>query len=867
MRARSARLAICAAGLSLALVSIPARAASSLPEPLSVPDELPQSRMLVSWVAKQCDSVRSAREIARSLGRWDETSAGAFAWSQVESSLTRLRSLTPPTPVEAGEPGDPAAGALPNPLYPEELMELSRSVAAVAAACDSIAQKRPSREALLALTSLLSEGRDVGWAGEFFRRTQAAGPDPSAIAALAQTITTQAAPLPVTDAVAPLAEQPAQSLIAQGLSELQRQGVRKALEQLGVEACHGPSRALAAHLCAVVEELASQPIEQLPERLRRAARADLAALPIHLAGSSPEAREVAAAVALGLLVVRETSEGKAGYRILAGLSALSCSDETRFVCESDVGVATRTSGATAMTVLAELRWLEKKQATLSGDESAAVLLGMEQWLREQKLTTRSPVDLEDVEDALAVLQALERARKIDDKSGAPAVLAAQISAILGLIARRLPEDAPARRALPALEQALSGLNSRNLVEVGAATHQLLVAIKMTPPAGSRDLVSLIVRLATIDSAESALEALANAPGVQETAASLMGYSSAPDGTFADHPVRRRGVAGPRTGLAKYVAGVRASYVYQHWVPREIPDAHYETTGLNLLRLELLLNHDELKFLSWLQAHLKYEIRPGGDRDQEELLRVVAEEKSGWESIAGNLHAALPFLSSKDVLRGPAYSFQRRYFLSSAQALQDYWYYSGGTVRLLVPGDTVSTATIFTRHRGGFRGTQLSPAGKPSWGYELGGYYVDYRKPYTHDRFATLPGTAIFDAELQGGGAYLEGSKYFNPFGGDQDAWKAVVAVYGGPASILLDDVSAAAILPAESTIFMGEVEVALEIPAVWIGGAYLGGKVELDYRTFGDWFAGGSSDPARASTQNLNNDLIFGLSVVGGYFL
>jgi hypothetical protein len=857
-------MATCAAGLSLALVSMPARAASSLPEPISVPDELPQSRMLVSWVAKQCDSVRSAREIGRSLGRWDETSAGAFAWGQVESSLTRLRSLVPAT---TAEPGDGAAGALQNAAYPQELMDLSRSVAAVAAACDSIAQKRPSRETLLALSSLLSEGRDLGWAGEFFRRAKAAGPDPAALAALAQTITAQAPPPPVTDAVAPIAEQPTQSLIAQGLSELQRQGVRKALEQLGVEACNGPSRSLAAHLCAVVEGLAAQPIEQLPERLRRAARADLAALPIHLAGSSPEAREVAAAVALGLLVVRETSEGKAGYRILAGLSNLSCSDETRFVCESDVGVATHTAGATAMTVLAEVRWLERKQTTLSGDESAAVLLGMEQWLKEQKLGARSPVDLADVEDALAVLQALERPRKSDEKSRAGAVLAAQMSAILGLIARRLPEGAPARSAWPALEHALSGLNSGNLVEVGAATHQLLVATKMTPPVGSRDLVSLIVRLATIDSAESALEALANAPGVQETAASLMGYSSAPDGTFADHPVRRRGVAGPRTGLAKYVAGVRASYVYQHWVPREIPDAHYQTTGLNLLRLELLLNHDELRFLSWLQAHLKYEIRPGGDRDQEELLRVVAEEKSGWESIAGNLHAALPFLSSKDVLRGPTYSFQRRYFLSSAQALQDYWYYSGGTVRLLVPGDTVSTATIFTRHRGGFRGTQLSPAGKPSWAYEVGGYYVHYRKPYTHDRFATLPGTAIFDAELQGGGAYVEGTKYFAPFGGDQDAWKAVVAVYGGPASILLDDVSAAAILPAESTIFMGEVEVALEIPAVWIGGAYLGGKVELDYRTFGDWFAGGSSDPARANTQSLNNDLIFGVSVVGGYFL
>jgi hypothetical protein len=824
--------------------------------------------MLVSWVAKQCDSVRSAREIGRSLGRWDEASAGAFAWSQVESSLTRLRSLAPATTAEAEEPGDPAAGALQDAPYPEELMDLSRSVAAVAAACDTIAQKRPSRETLLALTSLLSEGRDLGWAGEFFRRAKAAGPDPSAVAALAQTITTQVAPPPVTDAALPVAEQPAQSLIAQGLSELQRQGVRKALEQLGVEACNGPSRSLAAHLCAVVEEVASQPLEQLPERLRRAARADLAALPVHLAGSSPEAREVAAAVALGLLVVREASEGKAGYRILAGLSNLSCSDETRFVCESDVGVATRTSAATAMTVLAEVRWLEKKQATLSGDESAAVLLGMEQWVREQKLGARSPVvDLQDVEDVLTVLQALERPRKKEEKARAGAVIAAQMSAILGLIARRLPDGAPARRALPAVEHALSGLSSGNLVEVGAATHQLLVATKMTPPAGSRDLVALIVRLATIDSAESALEALANAPGVQETAASLMGYSSVPDGTFADHPVRRRGVAGPRTGLAKYVAGVRASYVYQHWVPREIPDAHYSTTGLNLLRLELLLNLDELKFLSWLQAHLKYELRPGGDRDQDELLRVVAEEKSGWESIAGNLHAALPFLSSKDVLRGPTYSFQRRYFLSSAQALQDYWYYSGGTVRLLVPGDTVSTATIFTRHRGGFRGTQLSPAGKPSWAYEVGGYYVHYRKPYTHDRFATLPGTAIFDAKLQGGGAYVEGTKYFAPFGGDQDAWKAVVAVYGGPASILLDDVSAAAILPAESTIFMGEVEVALEIPALWIGGAYFGGKVELDYRTFGDWFAGGSSDPARASTQNLNNDLIFGVSVVGGYFL
>lgn len=865
MSSRHVKIATWAAGLTLALAASPARAAGGpLPELISAPDRLPQSRLLVSWVAKQCDSVGAAREIARSLGRWDDASAPAFAWGQVESSLTRLRSLAPPTTPETG---DPAAAEPQNAAYPEELRELSRSVAVVAAACDTIAQKQPSPETLSALSSLLSEGRDLAWAGEFFRRVKAAGPDPTAIAAVAQTITTEVAPPAATEALPPAPEQLTESLIAQGLSELQRQGVQKALEQLGVQACHEPTRSLAAHLCTVIEGVASQPLQRLPERLRDAARADLAALPIRLAGSSPEAREVAAAVTLGLLVVRDVSEGKEGVRILTGLSNLSCSEEARFVCESDVGVATRTSGATAMTVLVEARWLDKKQAALSGDESAAVLLRMAQWVKEQNLGARSPVNLDDIEDALGVLQALERPRTEAEKSGTGARFAWQLPAILGLIERRLPAGAPAGRALTAVEQAASGLKSGNMAEVAVATQQLLVATKMKPPAGSGDVVSLILRLATVDSTESALEALANAPGVQDAAASLMGYSNVPDGTFADHPVRRRGVSGPRTGLAKYVAGVRASYVYQHWVPREIPDAHYSTTGLNLLRLELLLNREELGFLSWLQAHLKYEIRPGGDRDQDELLRVVAKEKSGWESIAGNLHAALPFLSRRDVLRGPTYSFQRRYFLSSAQALQDYWYYSGGSVRLLVPGDTVSTATIFTRHRGGFRGTQLSTAGKPSWGYEVGAYYVHYRKPYTHDRFATLPGTAIFDATLQGEGAYLEGTKYFTPFGGEQDAWKATAALYGGPASILLDDVSAASILPADSTILMGEIEVGLEIPAVWIGGAYFGGKLELDYRTFGDWFSGRTADRASANTQNLNDDLIVGLSLVGGYFL
>ncbi len=857
-------MATWAAGLFLALFAMPARAAGPLPELMSAPDRLPQSRMLLSWVTKQCDAMRGAREIGRSLGRWDESSARALAWSEVESSLTRLRSLTP---AAAGQAGDVAAAESQNAPFPEEHTNLSRSVAAVAAASDTIAQKQPSRETLLALTSLLSEGRDLAWAGEFFRRVKAAGPDPAAIAALAQTITTETAPLPATDAALPVAPPVAQSLIAQGWSELQRQGVQKALDQLGVEACHERSRSLAAHLCAVIEGAASQPPERLPERLRDAARADLAALPLHLVGSSPEAREVAAGVALGLLVIRQASDGKDGVRILAGLSNLSCAEEARFVCESDVGVAARTSAATAVTLVAEIRWLEKKQTALSGDESAAVLLRMDQWVKEQKLGSPSPVDIDDLDDALRVLQALERAPKSPEQSKAGVQLAAQMPAILGLVKRRLPQEAPARSAVTAVEQAVSGWNSGNIVEVATATQQLLVATKMKPPAGSRDLVSLIVRLASIDSPESALETLANAPGVQDAAASLMGYSSVPDGTFADHPVRRRGAAGPRQGLAKYVAGVRASYVYQHWVPREIPDAHYSTTGLNLLRLELLLNQDELGFLRWLQAHLKYELRPGGSRGQDELLQIVEKERSGWESIAGNLHAALPFVSSRDTLRGPTYSFQRRYFLASAQALQDYWYYSGGTVRLLVPGDIASTATIFTRHRAGFRGTQLSPAGKPRWGYEVGAYYLDYRKPYTHDRFATLPGTAIFDATLRGEGAYLEGTKYFAPFGDDQDAWKGTAALYAGPASILLDDVSASSILPADSTIFMGEIEVGLEIPAVWIGGAYIGGKLELDYRTFGDWFAGETSDPASTNTRNLNNDLIVGLSLVGGYFL
>ncbi len=853
------------------LCPVPARAADPEAELLALAKRLPPRRAIAPWIEKQCASVREARDVARSLGVWDEASAKAFAWNQVIQSLERLRAVAPEVVAEAADPnGEPVVETVREAVWPPALSELARSVAGLSAGCDLLAQGKPSLESLAALEVLLSEGHELAWAGAFFRQVQAAGPDAKVIAELARAVPTAASVLPPASQVLATAQERAERLIAAQLTELQREGVQKALEELGVHACKGESRRYASHLCGVVETFAAEPIDNLPERLKRAARADLAALPVHLAGASPEGREVAAAVAMGLVVLREVSEGEDVPTLVARLSDLSCGSAASFVCQSQVGAAARDVGAVAAMIQAETRWLERQsanpiaEASLTPEETAAVLLAVREWTQKRRPGVTVPFDAKDARAALRVLEAARRAYAQIKDGDRSALLASQLPAVLELIARRLPETARARRALASVERAMAGWTSGNIVDVAVATQELFRATELKAPPEAGDLVSLIVRLATIDSVDAALEALANAPGVQDAAASLMGFSNVPEGTFAEHPVRRKGASSPPEGLAKYVAGLRASYVYQHWQPREIPDAYYATTGLHLLRLELLLNQEELGFMRWLQAYLKFELKPGGEREQDELLRVVEKEESGWESLVGNLHTALPFLSSQDTLRGPTYSFKRRYFLASAQALQDYWYYSGGSVKLLVPGDTVSTATIFTRHRGGFRGTQLS-AGKPSWSYEVGGYYLHYKKPYTHDRLAALPGSAIFDATFQGGGAFVEGSATF-AIDENEEPWTATVALYGGPATILLDDVSAASVLPESSRIFMGEIELGLEMPAVWVGGAYLGGKLELDYRTFQDWFSDGN-DPTRTNTQTLNDDLILGVSLVGGYFL
>lgn len=899
------RRAGAAALLAVAFAPSVAAAQPRAEDLVQLAKNLPQSRRLSSFIGKQCDSLRATRDQARAVGVWGTAPARDFGWDSVQQSLDALGRELPEAMAAETAAAEASEGAVEETIEDAarrasaeaaaaaaaaeaaekaaleqryaQLRELAASIDAVATACDAVAAGDVTSESLGAISALLASGQELSWAQDFFRRATEPGVRAEQFPELVGQTKMGALP-PAESARGVLPTVAASPLARAALSELEREAVQTALEQLGVKICAQESRRYAKHLCGVVGSITARPLEELPERLKAAARSDLAELPIQLVGPSAESREAASAVALGLLLMHEVSRGQESVVVLARLSGLTCSPGAELVCQSEVGRAARQAGIVTSALLAEggvgleappapALAAEPAAQGLSREQTAAVLLTAAAWLERGPYGKKAPLTRADVEDAHRVVQSLQKLAK-EKPQGARQVAASQpLGEILALVQRRLQPEAPSAKTVGVVRGTLAGWESGDIVQVARATGELLAATKLHAPEGSDDVIALIIRLASVDSVDAALEALANAPGVQDKVAELLGYSASavPDGTFADHPVRRKNASGPRTGLAKYVAGVRASYVFQHWSPQEIPDAYYETTGLHLLRGELLLNLDELSFLRWLETYLKFELKPGGDAKQDQLLERVKEERSGWESFLGNLHTALPFLSSEDTLRGPTYSFSRRYFLASAQALEDYWYYSGGGVQLLVPGDTISTSTVFTRHRGGFRSTTLGPGGKPSWSYELGGYYLHYRKPYSHDRLAALPGTAIFDATFEGAGAFVEG-KWHVPVGED-DPWIATLGLYGGPASILLDDVPAASVLPSDSRIWNGEVEAALEVPAVWFGGLYLGGKVEFTYRTFGEWFSSGESDAGRTNTRMLNDDIILGVSAVGGYFL
>src|SRR6478752_4164179 len=155
MRTRLAFLTSGAILGALLCVSAPANAQPRPEQLLTLAKGLPQSRRLSSWVGKQCQPLREARDAARALGAWDAARAREFAWGTVQQSLDALEHELPPPAAAAADisgADDAAADAAHDATVATEaaanaaieqrraqLRELAASIDVVVTACDAVA--------------------------------------------------------------------------------------------------------------------------------------------------------------------------------------------------------------------------------------------------------------------------------------------------------------------------------------------------------------------------------------------------------------------------------------------------------------------------------------------------------------------------------------------------------------------------------------------------------------------------------------------------------------------------------------------------------------------------------------------------------
>lgn len=303
----------------------------------------------------------------------------------------------------------------------------------------------------------------------------------------------------------------------------------------------------------------------------------------------------------------------------------------------------------------------------------------------------------------------------------------------------------------------------------------------------------------------------------------------------------------------------ASYVYQRWVPADIPDVAYKTAGLNIARFDLAVTLGELPLVGRVGTRFRYETTPGSSADQARLVEVSRSRASGWEAYAGDLSLVMPFSRPTGLWHSLETRYRRQTFLVAAQALKDYWYYRDGGVELLVPGDAISTSTTMSTFEAGWR-VQTTEDARPTWFAELGGFYLSYRKPYTHELFTRVERTAVFDGAFDALGA--EGVVGRDVHLLDTRApIRLETRVKFGWADVSVDGLAAGDLLPEGGNVELLEVAVAGDAPLFESGWVRVGARFDATFRQFGDFIGESSRSDSVVNTRNLNEDLILGLAV------
>lgn len=828
------------AGLLLALLTPTAAGAQRLPRPETALSAL-------DWVGQRCTQAQAAVEAAERLGL-RSAQAPALRAAGLREALHRI--------VEDDS----------TQLVPRASQWLPQ-VQAAARLCKELAASDALETAMRPPLEELRKVGDLGTLAEVLGRPAGSVSAGSIRRRVRAGLQQQVEPMALRPV--PTSMPPGTPAVLSRLAQLALSAaVREALARLDLTFCQPPDRTFVDGLCGALERL---PQTQSLGELQAGIERDLRALPLRALAQSGQPPATVTATWVGLHVLSRALDGQAARANLSALSDLEC--PAGLSCDAGVLAMAREAGVVVRTLptQAQLREVLAAGPARRRYFETAVELAF----REAMVSlARQPSDIAAARRAqllrttMSTLAALERS---DGQLPTAEQVRPATELILAYLAETTPADERTRRWLSLPSALAQAYDNRSPAQAAALVVQAVTDAGAVLPDRTAQALALAAAVLDADSPQRLAELVLQSGLANELIEKAVEQvAEKPDtraAQFEEAPEARPDAAtrDSRPFIADYLTGLRAAWVFQHWTPQDIPNVNYNTTGLNLLRLEAIANFEEFPALRRLQGYLRYEFAPGGKARQDALIELIEEETAGWQQFVANLGVALPFMSSQLVERGPVVGFEQWFFLVAAESLQDYWYYDASTVALLVPGDVVRTNTVMSTVTFGINSTSLRPGGGQRWGWQAGGYYMHYRKPYTHERVTAVDGAAIFNATFAGYGGYAEVARYFGAAGGQRPIALAAHAKLG-PADVTLDDVSAEDVLPGDASLWMLEMRARLEVPLVWVGGFYFGGHTYAAYRTFGDFFSGDDPDPARVNDSSLNDDLIIGVSAQGGYF-
>lgn len=184
------------------------------------------------------------------------------------------------------------------------------------------------------------------------------------------------------------------------------------------------------------------------------------------------------------------------------------------------------------------------------------------------------------------------------------------------------------------------------------------------------------------------------------------------------------------------------YDFATWKPNDIKNTRTETTGKNLLEVELDLS-PTLKFLS----PIKYWWTPGNRQEQQRLIEEE-DNNSGFERLLAGLNWMLEDEHSQP--RGELFVDYQTTTFSGKSVIEDEINYVAfkRSLKTLDPGEEILFITQFETLQAGLK---VGSAGMFTIAYER----IEYERPFNIYQGGRLLDDAIYDGKFKGEGLLFE----------------------------------------------------------------------------------------------------------------